>query len=69
MRRLAEGAAKLPAEVRHGEVRCAGESGDVERLAVSRVGEILRAEQVPGRGDRAVHRLASDFVAEVGHER
>ena len=54
MRRLAEGAAELAAEVRGGEVRGAGERGHVERLAVARVDRVLRAQQVPRVGTSAI---------------
>jgi hypothetical protein len=41
--RLAEGAAELTAEVHRREMCCAGERGDIERLAVASVDKILRA--------------------------
>ena len=44
MRRLAERAAKLTAEVRARQSRGACEVVDVERLEVTRVGEILGAQ-------------------------
>jgi hypothetical protein len=43
---MAEGAAKLAAEVRGGEPRGAGEGGNVERLAVTGVDQVLGAEEV-----------------------
>jgi hypothetical protein len=49
MRRLAERPPELPAEVRGREVRGAGELGDVQRLPVAGVGEVLRAEQMADR--------------------
>ena len=53
MRRLPERRPELPAEVRGGEAGGPREVGDVERLRVARVGEVLRAEEVPGgRGVR-----------------
>ena len=53
MRRLAEGAPELAAEVRRRELSRSGESRHVERLAIARVNQILRPEQVPrGRLDR-----------------
>ena len=51
MRRLAEGAAELAAEVRAREAGGAGEVVDVERLEVPGVGEVLGAQQVPGGRD------------------
>src|SRR5207245_8170605 len=48
---LAEGPAKLAAEVRGREVRRARQRADVERLAVARVDQVLRAEEVAGRRD------------------
>jgi hypothetical protein len=58
VRRLAEGPAELPAEVRGREVRGTGECGHVERLAVAGIDEVLRAEEVPCRMDGR-HRLAT----------
>ena len=55
MRRLPEFPAKLAAEVRRREPRCARERRHVERLAVASIGEILRAEEMPGRWD-GLHR-------------
>ena len=54
MRRLPEGSAELAAEVRGGEVGGLGQRGDVERLAVTGVREVLGAEQVPD-GVRGLH--------------
>jgi hypothetical protein len=51
VRRLAERTPKLTAEVRRREVRGAGERRHVERLAVARVDEVLRAEKVPDTVD------------------
>jgi hypothetical protein len=51
VRRLAEGPPKLAAEVRRREARSAGDGRDVERLAVARVDQVLRPEQVAGRMD------------------
>src|SRR6185295_12028544 len=51
VRCLAEGAGELPAEVRRREPRRAGELGDVERLAVAGVHEVLRAQEVARRRD------------------
>src|SRR5712692_7267616 len=42
VRRLAEGPAELAAEVRGREVRGTGERGNVERLAVAGVDQVLR---------------------------
>ena len=47
MRRLAERAPELLAEVRPREPGCAGEVGDRERVGVAPVGEVAGAEQVP----------------------
>jgi hypothetical protein len=44
MRRLAEGAPKLTAEVRGREPRGLREGRDVERLAVARVDQVLRPQ-------------------------
>ncbi len=49
VRRLAEGPVELAAEVRRREMGGAGERRDVERLAVARVDEVLRAKEVPDR--------------------
>ena len=57
MRRLAEGATELAAEVRLREARSARELRHIERLAVARVGEVLRAQQMPRRM-RGSHRTA-----------
>ena len=46
VRRLAERAAELTAEVRAREVSGPGERGDVERLAIAGVREVLRAQEV-----------------------
>ena len=46
MRRLAELAAELAAEVRGRELRRAREGLHVERLAVARVDEVLRAQEM-----------------------
>ena len=46
MRRLAELASELAAEVRRRELRGARERLYVERITVARVDEVLRAEQV-----------------------
>ena len=54
VRRLAERLAELAAEVRGREVRGACERGDVERLAVARVDEVLRAQQMSGRRVRLI---------------
>jgi hypothetical protein len=52
VRGLAEGAPELTAEVRGGEARRACQRRDVERLAVARVDQVLRAKQVTcGRCD------------------
>ena len=56
MRRLAELAAELAAEVRGREVGGAGERGHVERVAVAPVDEILRAQEVPRRVHRGAQR-------------
>ena len=52
MRRLAEGAAELAAEVRGREPRGACECRDVEWLAIAGVDYVLGAEEVAGRRDR-----------------
>ena len=52
MRRLAELALELAAEVGWREPRRAGERRDVERLAVTRVHQVFRAQEVPPRRDR-----------------
>ena len=49
VRRLAELAAELAAEVRGRELRRAREGLHVERLAVARVDEVLRAEEMASR--------------------
>ena len=36
-----------PNERRNSRLKCAGERGDVERVAVARVDQVLRAEQMP----------------------
>ena len=67
VRRLAEGAAELAAEVRGREACGAGECGDVERLAVAGVDQILGAEQVTRWWYRRDHLLS--IVAAVGSQR
>lgn len=52
VRSLAESPPELTAEMRRREVRSAGERRHVERRAVARVDEVLRAQEVPGRWDR-----------------
>jgi hypothetical protein len=54
--RLAERTAELAAEMCGREVRSSRQRGYVERLAITGVGKVLRAEQVPGRMDGR-HRL------------
>ena len=56
-RRLAERLAELAAEVRGGEMRGTRERGYVQRLAVARVDQVFRAEQVAGgwMGDHRHH--------------
>ena len=51
MWRLAEGAAKLTAEMSAGESSCAGHVVDPDRLEVARVGEVSGTQQVAGRRD------------------
>ncbi len=46
VRRIAEGPTELATEVSGGEVRDVCECGDVERLAVAGVDEVLRAKEV-----------------------
>ena len=58
MRRLAEGAAKLTAEVRAREAGGAGEILDAERLAVAAVGQVFGAQQVADGRDEE-HRSVS----------
>ena len=60
MRGLAEGTPELATEVRGGEMRGARERGDVQRLPVPGVDEILGAEQMTrGRmGDRHAPSIA-----------
>ena len=56
MRCLPELAAKLTAEVRGGEMRGLSERGDVQRIAIPSVDQILGAKQMPrrvGMGHRA----------------
>src|SRR4051812_44225597 len=48
MRRLAERAPELAAEVRGRQVRSAGKCRHLELLAVPRVDQVLRTQQVPG---------------------
>ena len=48
VRRVAEGAAELAAEVSLGETRGPSEVLDVERLGIAGVGEVLGAQQVAG---------------------
>jgi len=55
VRRLAERAAELTAEVRGRELRSVRERLHIERLAVTRVDEVFRAEQV-ACGMRSEHR-------------
>ena len=55
MRRLAKGAAELAAEVRLRETGNTCEHGDIERLAVARVDEVLRAEKMASRVRRGDH--------------
>ena len=62
VRRLAEDAPELTAEVRRGEVRNAGERGDVERLAEAGIDEVLGAQEVPG-GREVDHGL--ELVGEI----
>ena len=57
VRRLAERAPELAAEVGAREARAAGEVVDVERLEVARVGEVLGAKQV-AYGRREDHRVS-----------
>jgi len=59
VRRLAERASELAAEVRLREVRGPRKRRDVERLPVPRVGEVSRAEQVPGGEDGNAQRSTS----------
>ncbi len=47
----AEGAAELAAEVGAGEAGGTGHVVDVERLEVAGVGQVLGAEEMPGRWD------------------
>ena len=47
MRRLTEGTPEFPAEVGLREARSARDLRDVERLAVARVDEVFRPQQVP----------------------
>src|SRR5439155_4726972 len=54
VRRLAESLAELAAEVRRREVRGLSERGNVERIAIPGVGEVLRSEQV-ARGGNGLH--------------
>ena len=51
VRRLAEGAPELATEVRGRESCRASERGDVERLGVAGVDQVLCTKQVAGRGD------------------
>jgi cyclophilin family peptidyl-prolyl cis-trans isomerase len=62
VRRLAEGAPELPAEVRPGELRGTGEVVHRQRLGIAGVGEILRAEQMAGRRQE---RHATQYAATV----
>ena len=58
VRRLAEGGAEGPDEVRLGDVRDPRERGDVERVRVAAVHRIAGAEHAPvGLLDCAAHRL------------
>ena len=54
MRRLAERATELSAEVRAREARGLREIVDVERLEVARIGQVLGAQQVPIGRDEAI---------------
>ena len=54
VRRLAEGAPELAAEVRAREAGRAGQVVDAERLEVARVGEVPGAQQVAGGRDEAL---------------
>ncbi|MCC6832097.1 MAG: hypothetical protein IT200_12180 [Thermoleophilia bacterium] len=47
----AERRPELAREVRRRQPRDAGDLGDLERVGVPRVDEVLRAQQVPGRRD------------------
>jgi hypothetical protein len=51
MRRLAERAAELAAEVRGGEVRGPGERRNVELFLEASVGDVLRAQEMPFGGN------------------
>jgi hypothetical protein len=51
VRRLAELAAELAAEVRGRQARSASQGPHVERLAVAGIDEILRAKKMSGRMD------------------
>ena len=63
VRRLAEGALELAAEVRARQPGGARQVVDVERLEVAGVGEVLGAEQVTGGRDER-HRLSIDDMGE-----
>ena len=63
VRRLTECPAELAAEVGGREVRRRGERGDVERLAVARVDQVFRAEQVPCRRVRSM--ACSEYAADA----
>jgi hypothetical protein len=69
VRRLAERPPELAAEVRRREVRDPCERGHVERLAVARVDEILRPQEVPSRWNRRAHRAADATRATIGSEK
>lgn len=55
MRRLAEGAAELTAEVGWGQTSHTGQVGHGQRVRVSRIGEVLRAQEVSTGGKLDAH--------------
>src|SRR5690348_9954510 len=58
VRRLAERSPELAAEVRRGQVCRAREHRNVEWLAVARVDEVLRPEEMPRRRDGRLQRFS-----------
>ena len=62
VRRRAERAPELAAEVRRRQLRGAGERRNVERIAVARVDEILRSQQVTGGSLDAHHASIAERI-------
>ena len=67
MRRLAEGAAELAAEVRGREPRGACKRRNVEWLAIAGVDQVLGAKKMAGERDRCEHRPHHGATATPPH--